>query len=214
MKKLYFFTLTFILISMQISAQVFWTEDFQNACNSGCNASTYVGPNGAWTVTNTGANGADANVWYVSGAECGNNAGMCGSVCGATDPSLHLGANTSVTGDNGAAYLAGGLGFWFPETDKRAESPTINCTGQSNITLSFNYIENGDANIDNAELWYFDGTTWSMLIDLPKTSLCGVQGLWTNYSQLLPASANNNANVKIGFRWFRSNNFIRQKREA
>ncbi|MBW6482333.1 MAG: PKD domain-containing protein [Vicingaceae bacterium] len=184
------------------SQTVIWTEDFQNACTATCLATGYTGTNGSWTVTNTGVNGADANVWYVSGAECGNAAGACGSVCGATDPSLHVGSNTSVLGDQGASYLAGGLGFWFPETDIRAESPTINLTGQSNITLNFNYIENGQTTIDNATLWYFDGATWTQLIDLVKTPLtCNPQGTWTAYSQLLPASANNNANVKIGFRW-------------
>ncbi|MEI7503573.1 MAG: hypothetical protein WCJ61_09850, partial [Paludibacter sp.] len=59
---------------------VFWTEAFQNACASGCLASGYVSPNGLWSITLTGANGADANTWFVSGQECGNAAGACGSV--------------------------------------------------------------------------------------------------------------------------------------
>lgn len=53
---------------------VLWTETFSNACASDCDASAYVGPNGAWTQTLTGLNGADANVFYVSGQECGNAA--------------------------------------------------------------------------------------------------------------------------------------------
>lgn len=180
---------------------IFWTEAFSNGCASNCAATSYTGPNGAWTVASTGTNDADNNRWYISGAECGNAAGGCGSVCGAADPSLHIGSNATVLGDNGAAYLAGGLGFWFVRTDLRAESPVINCTGKSNITLSFNYIENGQGTTDNATLWYFDGSAWSQLVDLPKTVLCGAQGTWTNYSITLPASADNNPNVKIGFRW-------------
>ncbi|NCP45833.1 MAG: PKD domain-containing protein, partial [Flavobacteriales bacterium] len=185
------------------SQTVIWTEDFQNACTASCLATGYTGTNGSWTVTNTGVNGADANVWYVSGAECGNAAGACGSVCGATDPSLHMGSNITVLGDQGAAYLNGGFGFWFPETNARAESPTINLTGQSNITLNFNYIENGDGAIDDASLWYFDGATWTLLDPLAKTLFgsCSPQGLWTAFTIALPASANNNPNVKIGFRW-------------
>ncbi|MFH2096087.1 MAG: PKD domain-containing protein, partial [Bacteroidota bacterium] len=180
---------------------VFWTEDFQNSCASGCLANAYSGTNGAWTVTNTGANGADANAWFVSGSECGNAAGACGTSCGATDPSLHVGS-TTIGNDPGAAYMAGGLGFWFPETDKRVESPTINCTGQSSITLNFNYMENGQAAIDNATLWYYDGAAWSQLFDLTKTATtCAPQGLWTAYSIALPGSADNNPGVKIGFRW-------------
>ena len=107
--------------------------------------------------------------------------------------------------DNGAAYNAGGLcgSFFCVLTDKRAESPTINLTGQTNITLNFNYIENGDGALDDASLWYFDGATWTLLDPLAKPPLgaCTPQGLWTAFSIPLPASANNNANVKIGFRW-------------
>jgi len=56
--------------------------------------------------------------------------------------------------------------------------------------------------IDNATLWYNDGASWSQLSDPPKTSVCGNgQGLWTAYSIALPASANNNPNVRIGFQW-------------
>ncbi|MDT8412833.1 MAG: PKD domain-containing protein [Vicingaceae bacterium] len=204
MKNKLLLVFTFLLLIIGVKSQtVIWTEDFQNNCASACLASAYTGANGTWTVTQTGVNGADANVWYVSGQECGNAAGVCGSTCGVADPSLHIGTNISVLGDQGASYLAGGLGFWFPQTDKRIESPTINLTGQSNVTLNFNYIENGQASIDDASLWYFDGATWSLLDPLAKTlfGTCSPQGLWTAFSIPLPASANNNANVKIGFRW-------------
>jgi len=127
-------------------------------------------------------------------------------VGGATDPSLHIGSTT--IGDQGASYDAGGwCAFGFPTlgtdapTDKRIESPAINCTGLSTITLAFNYIENGSGTVDDATLWYYDGTIWAQLSNPAKTSLCGLQGTWTAYSIALPASANNNANVKIGFRW-------------
>jgi gliding motility-associated-like protein len=191
------------------SQTVIWTEDFQNNCASACLASGYAGTNGAWTVTNIGANDPEANEWFVSGAECGNAVGTCGSACATTDPSLHVGnvavAALGLPADNGAAYNAGGLcgSFFCVLTDKRAESPTINLTGQTNITLNFNYIENGDGALDDASLWYFDGATWALLDPLAKPSLgaCAPQGLWTAFSIPLPASANNNANVKIGFRW-------------
>lgn len=185
----------------------FWTESFQNGCGSDCFATSYSGPNGAWTTTNTGPNGSDPNIWYVSGAECGNTPPACGTSCGGTDPSLHIGSNPSVLGDIGAAYLAGGLGFWFPQTNVRAESPFINCTGYSNITLTFNYIEWGSGTVDDASLWYYDGSTWSLYFNLAKTACCGGpcngsrQGMWTTYSTVLPASANNNPNIKIGFNW-------------
>lgn len=202
LKNIFLSLLLSFIAYFSISQTPIWTEAFQNACASDCPGSGYVGPNGAWTVTSTGINGADANLWYVSGAECGNAATVCGTGCGATDPSLHIGSNPTVFGDVGASYLAGGFGFFFPETDSRAESPTINLTGQTTMTLTFNYIENGQGIIDNATLWYFDGAIWAQLTDLAKTPLtCNPQGTWTAFSIALPVSANNNANVKIGFRW-------------
>lgn len=199
------FVASLFIVSNNSYAQ-FWTEDFGTPA-SGTLANGYVTANGTWTVTNTGANGSEANVWYVSGEECGNNPGACGSVCTGGDASLHLGPSGTLGGDVGAAYAAGGLGFFFVETDKRAESPVIDCSGQTNITLAFNYIEDyvGQAGYDpgdDATLWYFDGATWTQIDPLAVTPAgCNPQGTWTTYSALLPASANNNPNVRIGFRW-------------
>jgi len=189
---------------------VFWTEDFGTGCSSGQVVTSYGGGNGPWTITATGLNEVTANTFFVSAAENGAGVGNCGAACG-NNRTLHVGATTPV--DPGAAYLESDpftcsiLGL-CSATDKRADSPVINCTGQTGITLLFNYMEFGDGANDNATLWYFDGATWSLLVDLPKTLCCGgvtcngsLQGLWNAYSIALPASANNNANVKIGFRW-------------
>src|SRR5262245_5172521 len=127
-----------LLMSASYShAQVFWTEAFSNGCPSGCTANGYAGPNGTWTVTSMGANVTSSNIWFVSGTECGNAAGQCGTSCGATDPSLHMASNIIFAFDPGAAYYALVESYW------RAESPTINCSGKSNITVSFNYIMEG-----------------------------------------------------------------------
>jgi gliding motility-associated-like protein len=196
------------------SQTVIWSETFQNGCGSDCSAIGYNGGNGAWSVTNTGANGSEANEWYVSGAECGNAAGVCGSICGNADPSLHLGSGQNFVGDQGAAYAAGGLGFFFVETDKRVESPVIDLSAYTDITLSFNYIENisgqaGADPLDEAALWYFDGGSWSPLDPMAVTPAgCSPQGMWTAFSILLPASANNNPNVRIGFRWINDDDNI------
>jgi len=198
---------------------VFWTETFGTGCDQGQLASSYTGPNGAWAITNIGTNGNYANTWYVSATENGNGAGNCGSGCG-TNRTLHLGnvylnygGIYEIPADQGASYYAGGLPGYDPSTDKRVESPVINCTGYSSITLSFEYMEYGESTLDNATLWYYDGSTWSQLADLPKTLCCNgatcdgsTQGLWTSYSIALPSSADNNPNVKIGFRWVNDNN--------
>lgn len=198
-------SLAALFIANSYAQTIVWSEDFGTPA-AGTLANGFNNGNGAWTVTNTGTNGADPNLWYVSGEECGNAAGACGSVCSGGDASLHLGPPT-VLGDAGAAYMAGGLSFFFPETDSRVESPTIDLTGQSNLTLNFNYLEDyvGQAGYDagdDATLWYFDGVTWAQIDPLTVTAAgCAPQGTWTAFSIALPASANNNANVKIGFRW-------------
>lgn len=191
------------------SSGAFWTENFNNGCVQGCLASVYSGGNGAWTVTPTGTNDAANNLFYISCQENGNAVGACGTGCG-SDATLHIGNQSTSpaaflfcpTGDCGAAYDAG-LGGNNVRTSLRAESPVINCTGYSNILLSFKYMENGSGTLDNASVWYFDGSAWSQLADMAKTATTcgGGQGLWTAYSVSLPASANNNANVKIGFQW-------------
>jgi len=201
----------FLFLAVIAKSQVFWTEAFENSNTSGALAAGSNTGNGPWTVTDASP-ALDLcgfplvpNIWYVSCAENGQASGVCGAGCG-SDESLHVGSGT--LGDMGASYDAGGwcaygLGGWGngTTTDKRVESPTINCVGKSTITINFNYIENGQLAVDNATLWYFNGAIWAQLINLAKTTLCGGQGMWTAYTQLLPASANNNPNVKIGFRW-------------
>jgi len=199
------------------SQTLFWTENFGTGCNQGQLATAYTGINGSWTITNTGTNGAGANTFFVSGTEENTGVNNCGANCSSPVPNrtLHVasvsnsycGCVSCSTGDCGAAYdacnfdLCGSGGD--PTADKRIESPIINCSGKTTITLSFLYMENGDGTNDDATLWYFDGASWSLLDPLAKPSLgsCAPLGLWTAFSISLPASANNNPNVKIGFRW-------------
>ncbi|CAG0991124.1 MAG: PKD domain-containing protein [Bacteroidetes bacterium] len=218
MKKIILF-LVCSVIAVPLFSQIFWTETFGTGCNQGQNANGFVSANGVWTVTNTGVNAAEANKWFVSATEAGMGSGNCGDGClnngGLTDRTLHIGSDDGFfPTDLGAAYNAGGVCgvLYCVETDKRAESPAINCTGQNNIQLSFHYIEFGDGTNDDGSLWYFDGAIWSQLVNLPKTMCCDgfgnpipctgtEQAKWTTYSIALPPSANNNPGVKIGFRW-------------
>ncbi len=195
----------------------FWTEDFGTAsCAArGTLANGFVSANGTWTQTN-GANGAAANEWYVSPTEANMGLGGCGDGCEndptLTNSTLHLSAIGGLCGtpDCGSAYNATNANHI---TDKRVESPIINCTGQSSIQMSFLYIGNGENTVDNFTVWYFDGTTWSQIADPAVSGLCGplcglglCQGVWTNFTVSLPASANNNPNVRIGFRWVNNGN--------
>ncbi len=203
MRKLILLQLCLLVAAFRADGQIFWVENFESGSSAGLSVSSYSG----WSNTVLSSEGTYYNEWYVSCAEQGHTAGVCGDVCGTSTglgSSLHLGANASLGGDAGATYDNGGLcsaGFCV-STDRRAESPTINCTGKTGITISFYYIEGGDTTTDNATLWYYDGSTWSPLADPYKTPVCSSgQGSWMHFSTTLPASANNNANVKIGFRW-------------
>jgi hypothetical protein len=192
--------------------ETFWTEGFGLGCNTGQLASGFSSSNGFWTTTTTGTNDTYANTFFISSAEQMDVDG-CGIGCGGSNSrTLHL-SNVEISGlvtaDNGASYNAGGIcGFGIcVATNIRAESPTIDCSGRSDIELTFDYVEFGQGTTDNATLWYFDGTTWSLLQDLPKTNCCGGpcngtnQASFTGFTITLPVSANNNSNVRIGFNW-------------
>jgi hypothetical protein len=213
--------ISIIFLSYFTEAQVFWTENFNNGCTTGCGVAGVNTGNGAWSVTNavTVAEGASANRWYVSCAENGMPANTCGAACGA-NASLHISAIGALCGppDCGAAYNAGGA----CTTSKRAESPTINTTGYSGITLAFNYIENGETTLDDASVYYSvdNGTTWLLLANTAKSSCCNIltnapvacsnafagQGYWKAFSALLPATCDNIATLKVGFLWINNGN--------
>lgn len=228
-KQILLLLLIFILKINSTSAQ-FWTEDFisVNTIPDGL-ANGYTGANGVWIVSSlVGDSGLYANKFYISCQEAGMQINNCGDICQPVQPppspyigqSLHI--SSSVLGDNGGLYIETGTGNQC-NTEIRAESPTINCMGYTDLALTFNYIENGESTNDNADLWYFDGTNWSFLYDMNKTS-CGDgaggpcnqvpcdgtnQGYWTNSPVIaLPSTANNNPNVKIGIRWINNDDGI------
>jgi hypothetical protein len=194
-----------IFLLKPLHSQVFWTESFDgNTCAacSGCSPGLV-----SWTVTSTGSNGGAANQWYVSDTESGLAPPACGAA-NQNDQSLHIG-NVSTSsaaflfcpgGDCGAAYDDSSPN---EATDVRAESPTINCTGKTNITADFNYLEDGNGSLDNATFWYFNGSSWTQIDPIAKSATgCSPQGQWTAIASIaLPPSADNNPNVKIGFRW-------------
>jgi len=198
----------FISLCSLSHAQQFWIENWTGTtCAQLCH--TYTGPNGTWTIDST-SNGTYSNDWYFSYQEQGMGRGQCGTGKG-THATAHVGnvagSPASIlcpTGDCGASYDASNSATVV--TNKRIKSPVINCSGRSGITLSFNYIMSGQIDIDNDSVEYFNGTSWAFLA-LPAMSVntgCLGQGKWTYYSVALPASADNNPNVQIGFKW--SNN--------
>lgn len=202
------YILGFLMVQFIVSAQsVFWTENFGVGCSQGQLVTAYTGTNGAWTTVNTGTNDAQANKWFVSATEAGMGVGNCGDGCATntvlSNRTLHMAMDLGIAPfiDPGATYAAGP----GANTNKRAMSPTINCSGKTGIKLSMSYIMWGVINQDFMEVNYSadNGATWSSLGIPPQTptTSCAGQGIWTSYTVNLPASANNNATVKIGFRW-------------
>jgi hypothetical protein len=216
-----FLLILILFLHHLIQAQTFWTENFNNGCNSGCLANGSNTGNGAWSVVSLAGDanplvGDLPNQWYVSCAENGHTTGVCGSGCVAlsavnTLASLHMGSTSS--GDIGAAYDAGGLCglLWCTNTHKQVISPLISTIGQTNITLSFTYIEFGQGTTDDMYAVQYStngGTTWTTLSNPAKTPCCGGacngfrQGQWTTYtSATLPVAAENISNFKISFIW-------------
>lgn len=210
-----------LFLSHCLSAQVFWTEDFGVGCNQGNAAAATVTTNGTWQVTSIAAPDADANKWFISSTEAGMGVGVCGDGCisnaALTNRTLHIGSVPTSpsagifcpTGDCGAAYDSGGgcPMFGCVAVNDRAETPVIDCSTKSSISLSFNYLEgSGDATNDFIEVMYSPdgGTTWFSLATPGSTNNtgCGAgQGKWTAFTVALPASADLNNNVKLGFRW-------------
>lgn len=157
---------------------------------------------GGWTLNvPTGAEGADPNFFVVNDNEGGVLPPGCGIATNG-DATLHI---TSVFfSAGGAAYDAGGLcGFLFcPQTNRRAESPIISTVGQSGLTLTFDFIANGDGVNDQGTVWYNDGFGWTQLGAGLSSPVCGSgQGQWTAYSAALPASCENIANLQIAIKW-------------
>lgn len=199
------FFVAFLLAAAPAVHGQFWTETFgtDNAlCETqGSNANGFATGNGTWTVAATGANGPLANSWFISAAEGGFAPGNCSGNCPADnvfERTLHVGeANI----DNGAFYeeSIGPAGFFT--TNRRAVSPVIDCSGQFNIELEVHFIHTS-SQFDFCIIEYFDGTDWSFLADLPDSpDDCAPLRTWDDFTVALPASANSNPNVQIGFRW-------------
>ncbi len=181
-----------------LSAQTaFWTDNFGQGCNQGQAATAYVGPMGSWTQATTGTNDSYADGWFISATASGTGAQNCSDNCTAnsvaTDRSLHIGnAAIPLVGfgaDTGSTYLTGSFCASFgvcSVTNKRIESPTINCANRTDIGVSFLYYEGGELGGDEATLVYSadGGITWSQIDVLAKisASCSGTSGLWTEFS--------------------------------
>lgn len=192
----------------------FWNEDFGTADpktgDFATLATNYKGTNGIWTITKQDPIGQKSNNWYISAMEGGVGVGNCSMGYdkdhNILNNTLHIGYDYRIGDkgkDQGAIYAKNESSF----TDLKIESPSIDCSGKSNITLNFNYFTGGIAGVDFTSLYYFDGSAWTLLTTFGPSvsdSSCSSndQSTWrTSDTYILPSSANGNPEVKIGFRW-------------
>jgi hypothetical protein len=210
-------TLFLIVFISNIHSQTstsFWYEGFNSGpCSKGVSANNCVATatNGAWAITSFSLpymNGPYANEWYISAEEQGQAVNVCGGVtCGGfNNKTLHMSSYVPAPPppiiDIGTDYESGPGN----NTNKRAETPTLNFTGYSNVQMSFKTIYGGVPTLDYCDLEYFDGTSWNVLTTMavPNSSMCPTIGTWTFQAYGLPPSLSNNPNVKIGWHWYNS----------
>lgn len=212
MKKPLFFWCSFvlgcsILNGSAVGQIVIWQETFDGTGN--------------WFTAslnqNVGANGCNANPFFISCQENGNAPGSCGSACG-TNQTLHVGSISF--GDTGAAFDAGGGsacgslftclfgGLCNTTTNRRSRSNAINTVGHTGISVEFDYIENGSGSADDAFAEYSinSGSSWNLLSNMPKTPVCGSgQGRWTHIVIPLPPACSGITTLMVAFRWVNNN---------
>lgn len=207
MKKI-ILLLTLFFVSQNYFSQLFWREDFGTGCNQGqlANSAAPTSSNGPWSVSSLTApfsNGSSANDWFISAAFQRRDWEECPLGCyNPYNNSLHI----SSSSDPGPTYLSGSTSI----TNKRVESPLINCSGKQSIALSFKYTVKGLLGADFCDVLFSDngGSSWTTLQSLAITnnSIClSNSGHWESITIGLPSSADNNPNVKIGFRWQNNN---------
>ncbi len=137
---------------------------------------------GTWTQTGTGT----LNNWIVN-------------------------SNGGAGFQNKAAYISNNIttnayNYTITQTTaKQLESPSINTTGKSNLTLKFKYKCNGELSsgtiYDYGQVLYqANGGAWTVL----QTNMQGITTP-TNQSIVLPAAVNNIANLKIAFNFIADN---------
>lgn len=192
----------------QCGSTVTYTATAINQCSSSTTlySENFQGGAGGWTLNvNSGTNATTPNSWEVNASEGGVAPPGCG-VANNGDLTLHITCTSSFCGSliTGAVYNAG------KTSNKRAESPSFSTVGSSGLTLTFDFISVGDALNDNASVVYNDGINgWQTLTASIKSPVCGSgQGQWTAYTATLPASCDNNPNVKIGFNWTNNNDNV------
>ena len=146
-----------------------WSDDFET--------------DKGWVFTGVPADG---------GFERGTPAGGGGDQGNPNPTSAYNGSNSIGTN------LSGGYSNNMSDREASATTPTIDCSGHDNITLSFQrWLNIGGARWDHGYIYYNDGGGWYKIWENSGIPL--EESSWSLQTITLPATANNNANVKISF---------------
>lgn len=200
MKNILLFSLLLISCTYGYGQTLMWSDDFENTAAD-------------WdlNVTPTGGfNASESNIWKISDDEGGVVPPGCG-VASNGDKTLHVTCQGALCVGTGAVYFAGDAGFGLgpSDTDKRAKLMTgINTTGVSNLEVRFDWIGVGQAGQDFAVFEYSTdgGTVWNPIWTQTEGEVCGTgQGKWAEASVMLPAGADNIADLRFAFRWKNDN---------
>lgn len=209
MKKIYTF-LTFVgLSTMGFSQNVIYSEDFESGnsftLNSTDQSSTSSGQN-FWLVNNAFSGGSFT--FNCGGFPLNPSVGatpmqLAGTTNGPSSNYLHI---TSLEGDNNgvnnAHYVASDQGtFCVPNENYFAKmSNDISTTGETGVSLSFDWICGGASGAIYGEVYYSTdgGTSWN-LITAPIQQYSG-QSNWTNQT-ITNAAFDNQATLRFGFRF-------------
>ena len=190
----------------------FWSEDFGKSTKNG-DIGNLATKTGSWTLTKLTFQGEKSNNWYISSSTAFTGLGNCSEGWlknnNLDDRTLHIGYDYRV-GDHGFDVEAIYAKNESSSTDSRIESSFIDCSGRENITLNFDYFCGGIVGDDYFSVYYHDGTNWNLISTFGPSYVnptCDSldRATWkTSDTYPLPSTANNNPEVKIGFRWVNS----------
>ena len=182
--------LTFLLVSsalINVKAQtVVWSDNFDTPSGGTNNNNAGVG----WTLN---SEGNTSNRWFIVAPP--SNLG-----CTSTGRQLHISCDDFICG----------LIFGGPETpvynaassnNRSAVSPNISTVGQANLTLSFEFVCNGEAGEDYGLLAFSSngGASWNEFPErYEEVASCSTKTI------TMPAQYLNIPNFKIRFRWVES----------
>ncbi len=168
------------------------------------NFGTVTGSNqipAGWTVSNAGSN---INKWV------GNNADA--STYGFSGNTLHISNGDAVAvGDGTAAINYDDV----TTTDARVFTPALSALGLKNISISFNFVCNGEADIDGIYdygiVYYsLDGSNFNVATDINGDFI--IQGISTKTpaTYFLPANTAGTNSLRFLFRWISDNGVANQ----